>query len=57
MYDDGGWVHVGKREVFLEQAPCVGDKLFLKGFDKPVKIVNREWKNGSNHYFGCEVKK
>ena len=55
-YDDGGILHVGKTEIVFEQTIAVGDKLFLRGFDKPVIVKDKEYKGNVAHFYG-QVKK
>lgn len=51
-YDDGGVLHVGNTVVSIEQNIMIGDKLFLRGFDKPVIVQGKEYKGSKVHFYG-----
>ena len=56
-YDDGGILHVGKTEIVFEQTIAVGDKLFLKGFDRPIAIYDKVYRGNMAHFYGQMLKR
>lgn len=49
-------VHIGNTNYRLDQDVKIGDKLFLPGRDKPVKVCRGYWYKNVEHFDGVETK-
>jgi hypothetical protein len=47
-----GVLIVGKKRVPMVQLPFIGDKVFMKEFDKPIRITRQEYSNNMILFYG-----